>query len=303
MKALSSRRGRALKAGGALSLVVLLGVLGATYLRARPSNHVAISVASPVPKPATAPPLVQPAEPILERSFLDHKLAGSVSYAQGDYAAAVDGYRQALVQNPGDADTLNNLGQALTRMGQAAEAIPYFERARELYPDVWTYRFNLARAHGQTGDWSRAVAAYRAAQELFPDDYVTQFNLAHALHKEGSNEQAVVEYQKAITLAPAEPSFHLSLAVSYENLNRSNDAAQAYRRYLEMLPDAPEAQKVKERLQTLTSSTSSENTSQSIASVPFPNALSSLAPVLRATYRRTRRPASVIPWEVHLRSV
>ncbi|MGH9147689.1 MAG: tetratricopeptide repeat protein [Vicinamibacterales bacterium] len=267
---LSSKHGPALRAGGALSLVVLLGVLGAVYLRARPSNPASISVSTSAPKPATATRAVQSAEPALEPRLLDHKLAGSVSYAQGDYAAAIDRYRQALVENPNDADTLNNLGQVLTRMGQAAEAIPYLDRARELYPNVWAYRFNLARAHGQTGDWSRAVAGYRAAQELFPDDYVTQFNLAHALHKEGHDEQAVVEYQKAITLAPGEPSFQLSLAVSYESLSRSNDAMQSYRRYLEMAPGAPEAQKVKERLQALTSAASSEITGQSIAPVRSP---------------------------------
>ena len=271
LRDLSSKHGAALKAGGALLLVMLLGAAGAAYLRARPSNpEPPASVSAPAPKPATATRAVQPAEPALEGRVLDHKLAGSLSYAQGDYAAAVDRYRQALVENPNDADTLNNLGQALTRMDQAAEAIPYLDRARELYPNVWAYRFNLARAHGQAGDWSRAVAGYRAAQELFPDDYVTQFNLAHALHKEGNNEQAVVEYQKAITLAPGEPSFQLSLAASYESLNRSSDAVQSYRRYLEMAPDAPEARKVKERLQALTSSASSDTTNQPIVPVPPP---------------------------------
>jgi tetratricopeptide (TPR) repeat protein len=255
-------------AGGALSLLGLLVIVGAVFLRARPSSSSPISVAGPAPKAATATPPVQPAEPTLERRFLDHRLAGSVAYAQGDYGAAADRYRQAVVENPTDADALNNLGQVLARTGKAAEAIPYLERANELYPNVWTYRFNLAHAHGQMGDWPRAVAGYRAAKELFPDDYVTQFNLAHALQKEGNDEQAVLEYRKAITLAPGEPSFHLSLAACYENLSRSNDAVQSYRRYLAMAPDSPEAEQVKDRIQALTSSASSEHTSQSSAPVP-----------------------------------
>lgn len=254
--------------GGALSALGLLVVVGVVYLRARPSASSPISVVGPAPKVAPATPSVQPAEPTLERRFLDPRLAGSVAYAQGDHSAAVDRYRQAIVENPTDADALNNLGQVLARTGQAAEAIPYLERANELYPNVWTYRFNLAHAHGQVGDWPRAVAGYRAAKELFSDDYVTQFNLAQALQKEGNHEQAVLEYQKAIALAPGEPSFHLSLAVCYENLNRSNDAVQSYSRYLEMAPDSPEAQQVKDRIQALTSSASSEHTSQSSAPVP-----------------------------------
>jgi Flp pilus assembly protein TadD len=245
----------AMMAGGALLLIVLIAGVGVLYGRSQPPPNRALTTVpsrSQHATPAAVPVTAEKAT--IERRFLDHKLAGGAAYTEGDYESAADRYRKAIAENPTDADALNNLGQVLARVGRAAEAIPYLERAGELYPNVWAYRFNLAHAHGQMGDWARAVAGYRAAQELFPDDYVTQFNLAHALHKQGSEEEAIAEYRKAIALAPGEPSFHLSLAVSYENLKRLNDATNSYHQFLEMTPDAPEAQQVKGRIKELSSS-------------------------------------------------
>ncbi len=89
------------------------------------------------------------------------------------------------------------------------------------------------------------------AATLNVDDYVTHYNLGMALHKLGDELAAITEYQKAIELAPAEPSFHLSLGISYQRLNRAEDAAKAYEEYLKMDPSAPGAEKVKSQIEAL----------------------------------------------------
>ena len=116
----------------------------------------------------------------------------------------------------------------------------------------WAPRFNLAHAYGQLGDWTRAAAEYRTAAERFPDDYVTHFNLALALRKAGQETSAVTELERAVQLAPGEASFRLSLGLSYERLDRATDAVRAYREYLDLAPDAPDADKVRARVQALT---------------------------------------------------
>jgi hypothetical protein len=47
--------------------------------------------------------------------------------------------------------------------------------------------------------------------------------------------------------------------LSYENLNRRNDAVESYQRYLELTPDAPDAQQMKERIRMLTASAAAES--------------------------------------------
>ena len=56
---------------------------------------------------------------------------------------------------------------------------------------------------------------------------------------------------KAITLAPGEASFHLSLAISYERLQKPAEAVQAYQDYLTLDPAATNAEQVKSRIQSL----------------------------------------------------
>lgn len=196
--------------------------------------------------PASAPAPESPAPP--ERPFLDPSGAGALAYDAGDYAAALARFQEAIDRNPNDAESLSNLGQVLVKVGRTAEAVPLFERATTLIPDRWAYRFNLARALGLLNRWDESIASYRHAQQLFPDDYVTTFNLGLALHKKGDEGAAVEEYKKAIALQPDDASFRMALAISYERLNRPQDAAAAYAEYLRLAPTAPDADKVRTRM-------------------------------------------------------
>ena len=128
-----------------------------------------------------------------------------------------------------------------------------FDRASELNGDRWAYVFNRARAAALLERWTESIEGYRRAQTLFPDDYVTTYNLALTLHKSGNEEAAVAEYQKAIALAPGDGGFRRALGISLEKLNRPADAAAAYTEYLKLSPNAPDADKVRERIAQLTS--------------------------------------------------
>lgn len=247
--ALASRPGPALIAGSLISSLILLIFVGAFVGR---SGRPATTVSPPDEAAALEAAADVPVPPVSAIDDTQTNAAGTVAYHDGDYSTAEQRYRQVLDVRPDDADALNNLGQVLVRTGKADEALPYFDRAIELYPAVWAYRFNRARAYGELEDWDRAIPEYRQAVALFPDDYATQFNLANALHKQGNEAEAVVEFEKAIALAPSEPTFYRSIAVSYEKLNRIDEAVEAYGLYVEKAPDAPDAQAVMDHIESLT---------------------------------------------------
>ncbi len=241
-------RGPLVLAGTVLSVIVLFVAIASQREPVAPPVTAVAAQAKPVAAPAPAPTSA-PARP--DPGFVDATTGGGAAYRAGDYVSALEQYRKAVSLNPNDGDALNNLGQLLARNGDPAAAIPHLQKAAQLYPAVWAYRFNLAHAHGRLGDWSQAADDYRQASNLFPDDYVTHFNLGMALHKMGNEEAAVYEFQKGAELAPAEPSFHFSLGMSYEQLNRTDDAVKSYQQYLALSPSAPEADKVKARIEHL----------------------------------------------------
>ena len=250
-------RGRLTIAGSVLSVAALL-VIAVGLQTSGPLVPENVGTTGPRFRPPT-PARPSPAAPGAERAptgfqpvtDLDAQRAGNAAYAQGDFQGALESFELAVRKNPNSPNALNNLGQALVRVGRAKEALPYFERATALSPSEWAPRFNLANAYGQLGDWPHAIPEYEHAAQLFPDDYVTHYNLGLALHKASREEPAVAEFKRAIALAPGEASFRLSLAMSYERLQKPAEAATAYEEYLELAPNAAETSKVKTRIEAL----------------------------------------------------
>ncbi len=201
--------------------------------------------------PSATPGPAAAVQPVGGPAFLEPGRAGGAAYMRGDFTGALHDFEEAVRKNPDDLQSLNNFGQTLVRLDRAAEAVPYFQRAMELNPTEWSPRFNLAHAYEVMNDWPKAVDAYRQAAAVFPEDYATRYNLGHALHQTGDDAAAVVEFKKAIELAPGEPSFLVALGLSYERLQQPASAVEAYEQYLALASDAPDADRVKARIQAL----------------------------------------------------
>jgi tetratricopeptide (TPR) repeat protein len=176
---------------------------------------------------------------------VDARRSGLTAYNQGDMTSALQRFEAAVQANPRDPEALNSFAQVLVRANRAIEAIPYFDRAIELAPAAWAYRFNRAGAYGEMQQWSQAIAGYRDASRLFPRDYATEYNLARALQANGELNAALAGFERAIELAPGQADFHLSYGRALEAAGRKTDAVGAYRAYLELEPAGADAEKVK----------------------------------------------------------
>lgn len=245
----------------ASGIILGVGVLGLTLLwvttDAPPDTAVTAASVDPLPSHRAHPDVDEhggnvPLERDTQRRYMEPLHLGALSYGAGDYEGALARFQEAIDRNPGDAESISNLGQVLVKLGRTEEAIPHFERACTLNPDRWAYRFNLARALALLKRWDESIDSYRHAQRLFPDDYVTTFNLGLTLHKKGDDRGAIAEYTKAVALNPDEPSFHMALGISYEALRQNQDAATAYADYLRLVPSAPDAEQVRARITLLT---------------------------------------------------
>jgi tetratricopeptide (TPR) repeat protein len=189
-----------------------------------------------------------------EVAFLDSPAAGRREYDGGNFESALQQFQAQMGAQPANAEPYSNAGQVLVRLGRTTEAVPLLQKAVELDPDRWAYRFNLARAEGLLGQWDKAALDYDEAAKLFPGDYATLFNLGQALHRAGREEEAVAQYRQAIQLKPGDASFYLALAASEDKLGRASEAAEAYRRFLSMEPSARHAEAIAARAKTLEAS-------------------------------------------------
>jgi tetratricopeptide (TPR) repeat protein len=168
-----------------------------------------------------------------------------------DLEAMRKGYEEALAKTPDDAETLNNLGQALARLARPEEALVQFQRAVALAPSHAVYHFNLARAAAELGRHPLAIQEFREAARLLPNDPATRYTLGVALQRNNDHTAALPQLERAVALAPNDARPHLAYAVSLDQLKRTADAIKQYRAYVEMQPTAPDAEGVRERIRSL----------------------------------------------------
>ena len=86
----------------------------------------------------------------------------------GDYAAAVNAYRNFLKTHPDDADALSNLGVVLVHLGRYSEAIEEYKAAERLRPGDWRIKLNLALAYRKSGRLHEATAQLEELHSLAP---------------------------------------------------------------------------------------------------------------------------------------
>ena len=197
-----------------------------------------------------APAQTQTATHIEQVTFVDTR-RGSVLIPENDLANARTRFEDALARDPKNADTLNNLGLTLERLGFVDSAVARLSEAVALDRRNWTYHFNLAHAMSLRQDWNRAASEYAASLEIFADNYAAQYNLAVAYHLSSNEPEAIKAYEKAARMAPGDPAVHVSYALTLEASGRPDDAVSEYRKYLQMVPTARDAAAVSARIRSL----------------------------------------------------
>lgn len=95
-------------------------------------------------------------------------------------------YLRELRRDPGDIDTLLDLGELLTDMNRGDEAAEKFRRVLELEPDNAEAHAAIGRIAKDRGDLDHAVTAFDLALRLDPEDTAARDELSEALLQRGS---------------------------------------------------------------------------------------------------------------------
>ena len=159
--------------------------------------------------------------------------------------------RVALQRDPLDADALYDTGRFLIRLGRFEEALAPLRQAALMRTDRWPQAFTLAYACALGRHWPEAVAGFRRARVLSPNDAVTSYDLALAHQKLGDYQGAAQEYAAAIALAPSAAAPRLGLAISLDRQGRAAEARAAYEQALHLMPEGPDADRVRARVRWL----------------------------------------------------
>lgn len=153
---------------------------------------------------------------------LDDVRTGNEAFRQGDYAAAVTAYTDAIrsgeLVGEALAITYNNRGVAYGEAGDFEAAIADYSQALALRPGDATTIRNLRVAHVRRGEvlfasgsYDAALADFDAAIELQADHYLAYLRRGELHAERGELDLARADLQQAAALNPGDPEIMAAL--------------------------------------------------------------------------------------------
>lgn len=137
-----------------------------------------------------------------------HVAHAVIAKREDDNVAAESSYLAAAAVDSQNADGWSLLGTFYIDVERPADAVPVFERVRELVPDDLVVVYQLARAHAEAEDDLAAAEegfkAYIAAEDRpeEPEVASAHWRLGLVYEKQGRYAEAMAELDEAIRLNP-----------------------------------------------------------------------------------------------------
>ena len=130
-----------------------------------------------------------------------------LTYAQAlVYHDAITLWDDTVRKSPGNWMTWTNLGNALVAARRVDEALPYYEKALALAPDVDDVQYNAGHLRARQGSYREAEQHFLRAVQIKPT-YVPAWESLGDLYADELNEprKAIDAYQRALQIAPWRP--------------------------------------------------------------------------------------------------
>jgi tetratricopeptide (TPR) repeat protein len=177
------------------------------------------------------------------------------------FSAAVTKMREAVAEDPHNAELLDDLGSLYAKQEDWLNAAQAFTAALQVNPDLGTAHLHLGltmRAQQQPGALEELTRAY----QLLPQNAVAALELAKTLESTGNDEQAIPLLQHAMELDPNSTAAAYQLGLALQRTGKLDDAilllqkaAQADAQNAEVLTNLGlalcQAQRVKEAVPLL----------------------------------------------------
>lgn len=176
--------------------------------------------------PETAPPTLS--------ASLDSRLEDArKSIAAGDFVRSQTQLKAYLEKNENSADAHFLLAYCLLRLNEPKASLTEYTRAAQLRtPSAEDFRY-VAEDYAILNDYQEAERWMKRSVQMNQGDADSWYGLGRIQYTRQMFTSAVESFEKALTLAPNSSKVENNLALTYEGLNREDDAVAAYRRALE----------------------------------------------------------------------
>jgi protein O-GlcNAc transferase len=180
--------------------------------------------------------------PSLKQADADYR-AGTAALTRGDLKAALADYQNVVRLAPGAEQGHSALGAVLVRLGRTNEGIGELEKALAILPSDGSAQLNLALAYEQSGQAAKALplfqkletTAHAGKHELGPDALAS---FARALAATGQMQPAALRMKEAAAREPKNFELQDELGSLYAKFQDWPNAKLAFSAALSIQPDS-----------------------------------------------------------------
>jgi tetratricopeptide (TPR) repeat protein len=120
---------------------------------------------------------------------------GRAFYLDGDYAKAIECYKETIRLKPNSAEAHFNLGLAYGKIGDKENEIKNYKEAIRLKPNLAEAYCNLGFIYRDLGNSKEAIESFKEAIRIKPDYNKARGNLGLVYVETGDIENAIKEYE------------------------------------------------------------------------------------------------------------
>jgi tetratricopeptide (TPR) repeat protein len=136
---------------------------------------------------------------------------------RGDFSKAIPLFKVSIETDESYPDPYFNLGKSYNETGKKREAVLYYTRALDLFPERVTAEsyYTLANIFNEMEEYDKAIEYFKKALKLNPRHVHSYDNMALAYHYKGDNAAAIKLLNTALRIDPRDPYAYVNLAAIY----------------------------------------------------------------------------------------
>jgi Tfp pilus assembly protein PilF len=181
------------------------------------------------------------------KAALDKFKKGIEGLEKDDFKAAVIAFDEAIALHPNFAPAYHQRGRAYLSQNQLDKALESFVKAIELKQDYTEAKFSVGYAQYLKKNYEVAAAIFEDVLKQQPDMLDAQLYLGISQFNLRNTDAATASLEKAVAAKGGDrlALAHLYLGQIYAQKGRNADAVLALEKYLQMVPKAPNADRIK----------------------------------------------------------
>ena len=154
---------------------------------------------------------------------------------------AIEFYKKSIEQFPNFPKAYYNMSAALQIQGKLEDAIASYEKALSLDPDYTAAYINMGNVLKVQGKLDKAIASYEKALLTKPDYADAYFNIGNVLKVQGKLDKAIAAFDKALSLDPDCTEAYINMGNVLKVQGKLDKAIASYEKALLTKPDYADA--------------------------------------------------------------